>query len=596
MLRSIVKRKLFFCIVFPVVMALGQQQQILLDEDFSDWQGVPLAHADAAGDPGQGVIDLLDLKLSNDENHFFLQATLLSPLSLNNDNSLVLYLDIDGDNGTGLSVHGMGAEIEWRFGERAGRFHGNSGVAEITHVDLGLVSAPTVRSAIFELAVSRHLTIAGTQVAFADNIHVMLSDGASGDRLPDAEGGVEYTMLSGPFLPLPEVSLDKAATADFRMLTYNIERDGLLKDEKAEYFSRILRFLSPDIIAFQELVNSTEAEVKSTVETMTGRAWHASKIGYDLVLLSQFPITHSDSIRTYETSSFTKIHAAHLLNLRPHVDSDLLILNSHPKAGSGSYEDDKRREEFDMILAWLRELKAGNGPYVINGGTPILWVGDMNLVGDPRQQTAMLTGDIVDNGTVLGDDFHPDWDNSDFEDVRPMTYGRPMTFTHYNPWSTYSPGRLDYMVYTGSVLEAVNAFVCFTRALPEAVLSEGAIQADDAVNASDHLPVVADFRLTQTATPVSSNRSVKPTRFVLHNYPNPFNPETTVLAEVAIAGDYQLSLFNVKGGKIRDLNAGHYLPGLYRFSFEAGDLASGVYLLCMQGETARAVQKIVLNR
>lgn len=589
-------QKLLFCALFPVVMALGQQQQIILDEDYSDWQAVPVAHADAAGDQGQGQVDLRDLKLWNDEDYLFIQWTMAASLSLNNENSLMLYLDIDADRATGLSVHGIGAEIEWQFGQRTGFFYGNSGAVEITPVDIELVSAPTVRAAVFEMAISRNMRIDDAPVVLAEQIQVLLIDGAAGDRLPDAEGGVTYTMRSGPFMPLAEVSLDKAANVDFRMMTYNIERDGLLKDEKADYFTRILRFVAPDIIAFQELVNSTAEEVKSTVETMTGRSWHASKIGYDLVLLSQFPITRSDSIRTYETSSFTKIHAAHLLNLRPHVDSDLLILNSHPKAGSGSYEDDRRREEFDRILAWLREMKAGNGPYVLNAGTPILWVGDMNLVGDARQQVAMLTGDIVDNGAVLGDDFHPDWDHSDFEDVKPRTYGRPMTFTHYNPWSSYSPGRLDYMVYSGSVLEALNAFVLFTPALPDAVLSEGAVQADDAVNASDHLPVVADFRLTQTATTVSSDLSARPARFVLHNYPNPFNPETTVVAQLPAAGDYQLSVYNVKGGMVRELHAGHCLPGAYRFSFDAGDLPSGVYLLCMQGETARAVQKIVLNR
>ena len=56
----------------------------------------------------------------------------------------------------------------------------------------------------------------------------------------------------------------------------------------------------------------------------------------------------------------------------------------------------------------------------------------------------------------------------------------------------YTPGRLDWLLMTGSTLRPVNAFVCETRELPPPVLASNKLLAEDATSASDHLPVVVD--------------------------------------------------------------------------------------------------------
>ena len=68
-----------------------------------------------------------------------------------------------------------------------------------------------------------------------------------------------------------------------------------------------------------------------------------------------------------------------------------------------------------------------------------------------------------------------------------------MTYTT-NPGS-FPPGRLDFIVYTNSVLKEENSFIFDTKKLTsEQLLKYGLSEKDTEV--SDHLPVVVDFNLT----------------------------------------------------------------------------------------------------
>ena len=66
-------------------------------------------------------------------------------------------------------------------------------------------------------------------------------------------------------------------------------------------------------------------------------------------------------------------------------------------------------------------------------------------------------------------------------------------YTWYDAGNTYTPGRLDYLLYSDSVAEAANSFVLDTSKLSEAALARLGLDATDTA-ASDHLPVVLDVK------------------------------------------------------------------------------------------------------
>ena len=100
--------------------------------------------------------------------------------------------------------------------------------------------------------------------------------------------------------------------------------------------------------------------------------------------------------------------------------------------------------------------------------------------------------------------------------------------------------------------------------------------------------------------PVSlrTNKPAKlPTDFRMEpNYPNPFNPETTVRFHIPRTCLVQLTVYNVLGQKVRTLMNRNLPAGSYQVNFQAENLPSGVYYIRMKAGNFRQTQKMVLMR
>jgi hypothetical protein len=86
-----------------------------------------------------------------------------------------------------------------------------------------------------------------------------------------------------------------------------------------------------------------------------------------------------------------------------------------------------------------------------------------------------------------------------------------------------------------------------------------------------------------------------PTQFELsHNYPNPFNPSTTICFRLPIASHTDLSIYNILGQQITTL-VDEYLPaGEYRVTWDGQNAPSGVYLYKLRADKYTESRKMVL--
>ncbi|MEX2603852.1 MAG: T9SS type A sorting domain-containing protein, partial [Gracilimonas sp.] len=74
-----------------------------------------------------------------------------------------------------------------------------------------------------------------------------------------------------------------------------------------------------------------------------------------------------------------------------------------------------------------------------------------------------------------------------------------------------------------------------------------------------------------------------PLEFALkQNYPNPFNPTTNISYTIPKAANVTLEVFNMLGQKVMTLVDERQTPGVKQVSFNASNLASGVYLYRIQ--------------
>ncbi|HPN34010.1 MAG TPA: BACON domain-containing carbohydrate-binding protein [bacterium] len=84
--------------------------------------------------------------------------------------------------------------------------------------------------------------------------------------------------------------------------------------------------------------------------------------------------------------------------------------------------------------------------------------------------------------------------------------------------------------------------------------------------------------------------------YLSHNYPNPFNPCTTIEMTVPRSAYVTLAVYNLKGERIATLVSGEQEPGIHRIVWNAGGFASGVYLYRLEAEGYVQSKKLILMR
>ena len=67
------------------------------------------------------------------------------------------------------------------------------------------------------------------------------------------------------------------------------------------------------------------------------------------------------------------------------------------------------------------------------------------------------------------------------------------------------------------------------------------------------------------------------------NFPNPFNPSTTIRYSIPLESNVNLTIYNVVGQTVKVLTPGLQQPGNYDLTFNAEGLASGVYFYSLKG-------------
>ncbi|MDP3148501.1 MAG: T9SS type A sorting domain-containing protein [Ignavibacteria bacterium] len=86
-----------------------------------------------------------------------------------------------------------------------------------------------------------------------------------------------------------------------------------------------------------------------------------------------------------------------------------------------------------------------------------------------------------------------------------------------------------------------------------------------------------------TATSIDKEEANPETFLLLSNYPNPFNPSTTITYQLAVGGFVTLKVYDVLGNEISTLVNGEQKPGKYAVGFDTvNKLSGGIYYYRLQ--------------
>ena len=108
-------------------------------------------------------------------------------------------------------------------------------------------------------------------------------------------------------------------------------------------------------------------------------------------------------------------------------------------------------------------------------------------------------------------------------------------------------------------------------------------------------PGESNVVINLTITDVPDNSSNIPKEYSLEqNFPNPFNPTTTISYSIPHTGLVQIKIFNIIGKEVTTLVNEQKRAGKYKTEFNADDLPSGVYLYRLQSGDFVQTEKMIL--
>ena len=130
------------------------------------------------------------------------------------------------------------------------------------------------------------------------------------------------------------------------------------------------------------------------------------------------------------------------------------------------------------------------------------------------------------------------------------------------------------------------------------LLPEGVWNARIVVESGDQsFDVPVTLTIAEVGVGGDPNANPYPTDFSLGRvWPNPFNPTTTVELGIPDSRPVRLRLYNLQGQLVRTLLEGSQAPGTLQLTLDASALASGVYLLSLEGDGFQQTRKIALVR
>jgi len=381
-----------------------------------------------------------------------------------------------------------------------------------------------------------------------------------------------------------------------RIMIYNLENyreDGQSESDRNDDFRLIVNEIQPDIIIAQEIWGAHNGADRFLNNVLN----YENQI-YDLAFIDQKAdwdssddIWHDIGVfykaQDFRTLSKKEVEIADgyvrdalevQLEYQP-VKDTITVYGVHFKAGNSSSDESDRASESLKLRSHCNHLPLNTHFFI---------AGDYNIYTSSETAWQNLTESQNDNSGRVFDpiDRVGDWhENENFSDVHTQS-------TRYNGGGL--DDRFDFILISGAIQtknkinyisDSYTSFGNDGQHFNSSVNYGGNRAVRDEVanalyNASDHLPVYADFEITK---PNLVNTDSRAQKFTLHqNYPNPFNSSTTLKYFIQAKGEIELNIYDLTGKIVTTIQRHHNSSGHFSINWNPKDkygdaLSSGIY-------------------
>jgi hypothetical protein len=108
-------------------------------------------------------------------------------------------------------------------------------------------------------------------------------------------------------------------------------------------------------------------------------------------------------------------------------------------------------------------------------------------------------------------------------------------------------------------------------------------------------PTAAAKTLSEAEAAAASVQAERPERYALEpNYPNPFNPQTTIRYALPEEAHVRVVVYDLLGRELATLVDQEQGAGIYEVAYDGSGLSSGLYVYVLEAGAFRAVGRMVL--
>ncbi len=269
---------------------------------------------------------------------------------------------------------------------------------------------------------------------------------------------------------LPKKIFDLSPKGDFRVVSWNVQLGNLLEDKARS--SRLLKALKPDVLLLQELSGGDTPEILTSFLTKTlGGTWQVTltestgTLRHHQLRSAIATSLHLQTSELIDSGSWRQLKAIFSTIECKKKPVNFISLHLRCCGGPTGEAEQQRQKEATAIQGFINSHQSPR--FVI--------AGDLNLVGTTKPLEILQ----CDRFSVVNA-YQPDGlQNATWSDSS----------------SSFTPGRLDWMLYSPQSLEVINCFVLETSDLLPESLTPYNLLSKDTAELSDHLPLVADFKI-----------------------------------------------------------------------------------------------------
>lgn len=348
------------------------------------------------------------------------------------------------------------------------RLHTADSTQRISHADVGFYFLPTHNSPRYEARLDRSRM---PLLQHDGPISIVVEHRAIGGEVLRTQVFNTTLPRYAPSKPI-NTPIAQAPKDGVRVMSTNVLYSTPLKDP--EPFVRVLDAMNPDVVLYQEWFKTTKEDVLGWIDEHLGKDWSLimSDDGSGVAIATKLKVieTISKPVVEHRGDRPSRVIAA---VIEAH-DEQLIVISLHLKCCGGAWsdEDNKRIMQASQIHDLVKELR---NKYPDAG---VVIGGDYNLVGSRVPLETMSKG--------IGRD------GQDLVPVPTTCLGTQSMLTWTDADSSYTPGRLDWLLVDDRAWTPMSSWSLDTEHLSEQVLKDTGLKRDDS-RATDHLPIFVDL-------------------------------------------------------------------------------------------------------